>query len=115
VDGIAFEYDRTFRTKNHGGEGGGERVFELKDNEYVKRIEVSTGAYKYSPVRAVCKISFTTNAGRVFSGGEARECSGIRAEVFEAGKGEQIFALAGTFGAYLASIEGVYVKPEPQT
>jgi len=67
VDGITSCYDDG-TSLAHGGSGGEEKVLQLRDDEYIRQVQI--GAGRFRGMVSVHYLKFVTSHGRVLEGGE---------------------------------------------
>lgn len=105
IDGIQLVYDGDKETKFYGGTGGSRTTLRLQSGEYISSISGKIGRYEYQSGDTLCHIEIKTDQGNSISGGTMYACSNMMDFCYNAGTGEQIFALTGEYMGYMSSLE----------
>ncbi len=108
VDAIQFVYDKSSKTRWHGGSGGYLSEFSLNADEHIIEYEYVTGMYGSYPMPVVAYIAFKTDKGRTFTVGNRSSCASTKNHTVKADPGTYFQSFYGTFDKYLIQFKSYW-------
>lgn len=111
VDSIQFVYDKNDCTGVYGGNGGTLNEFTLKDGEFITQIDWTTGLYEGNPIPVVACITFQTNLGRKFSGGQETTCRDTKKHSQQVPNGYCYYSFGGRYERFFMGFDVLYYRP----